>query len=130
MEIRPTSSPALVLLVDDQEPIRVALAALLEAEGYAVICAASGREALALCAVHHVDMTVCDIRLHDMSGIELLHRIEVARPELPAVLISGYSDRLPPLPRNRRFLEKPLILEELTEAIESLLASLPEAAAP
>ena len=122
MDASPPSRFPLVLLVDDQEPVRVALRALLEAVGYNVIAAASGAEAITLCVGNPIDLTVCDIRLQDMSGLELLHRIDALLPGVPAVLISGYSDRLPPLGPNRRFLDKPLVLDDLTEAIESLLS--------
>lgn len=122
----PNEAP-LVLLVDDQEPVRVALQAVLEAMGFRIVAAASGAEAIVQATANPIDLVVCDIRLQDMDGMELLHRMEARWPGLPAVLISGYADRLPPLAPNRRFLDKPLILDDLTDAIDSLLAAHPRA---
>ena len=83
----------LVLVVDDDDDLREALVANLEYEGFSVLAAASGNEALkVLLANPKINFVLSDIRMNDGDGIELLTQIRKIDPKIPVVcLISGYS---------------------------------------
>jgi PAS domain S-box-containing protein len=117
-----------VLLVEDDPDVRDLVALMLERAGYRVSAAASPHEA-AQDAVHTaappVDVLVTDIVMPGMSGIELLARVRVRRPRLPALLISGHTaDALPggrPLPSATALLRKPFTGAALLQALDELL---------
>jgi len=64
-----------ILIVDDEVPIRRLLAITLGADGYHIVEAASGREALALAASHRPDVVILDLGLPDMDGMEVLKKL-------------------------------------------------------
>jgi DNA-binding NarL/FixJ family response regulator len=86
-------TPVRVLIVDDHEPFRDAVAAMVgELDGFTVVgCAASGEESLTPAAVG-VDLVLMDVKLPGISGIEATRRI-TARPDAPlVVLLSTYDE--------------------------------------
>ena len=86
-----------VLVLDDEEPIRLALQALLLAHGCEVTCTASTREALVKTLIRHPDIVLADLRLQGGDdGISAVRSLRGALPGLPAVLITGdlAADRL------------------------------------
>ena len=80
-----------VLVVDDEEPIRDYLAEVLRVEGYECLCFSGSLAALAYLADGRLpaDLLLADIRMPDVTGIELLREVKSLCPELPVVLISG-----------------------------------------
>ncbi len=85
---------ATVLVVEDEAPIRDVLATALELDGYRVMEAATGAEALDILSIHDVSLVLLDNRLPGMSGIEVLSRIR-AMPRLttlPVLLVTGDVD--------------------------------------
>ena len=80
-----------ILLVDDEDSLRITLAANLELEGYEVIDAASGEEALELAETTEFDMVLSDIRMPGMNGVELFRALRTKKPDLPCVLMSAFS---------------------------------------
>jgi EAL domain-containing protein (putative c-di-GMP-specific phosphodiesterase class I) len=78
-----------VLLVDDEEPLRRALARMLAAEAYEVVQAADGREALEQLAGAEFDVVVSDVKMPHMSGLDLLRAIRQKDLELPVILLTG-----------------------------------------
>ena len=116
------------LLVEDQQAVRYAIGRLLERLGYEVTTAQSGADALALYAQGSFDIVVSDVVLAGaMDGVELVATLRKRDPELPAVLMSGYSDalnrarQLPPA--GVPLLSKPFGLTELQKALEEVLAA-------
>jgi diguanylate cyclase (GGDEF)-like protein/PAS domain S-box-containing protein len=91
-----SSSPGVVrklLLVDDEPNIAMALKRLLRREGYQILTAASGREALEILAVNtDVGVVVSDQRMPEMSGIELLSKVKVLYPHMVRIVLSGYTE--------------------------------------
>ena len=69
-----------VLVVDDEENVRITTAAILEQEGYEVATASDGREALEMVARGHFDLVLTDLRMDDMDGSTLLHELQTAPP--------------------------------------------------
>lgn len=123
----PTAAPprgdARVLLVEDDPGVRDALARTLEQAGYGVVAAGTAERGLELLEGGDpaVDLLVSDVMLPGASGLELVRRARARRPELPALLLSGYSEvALAPdgdLPPGVRFLAKPFAPSELLERL-------------
>ena len=80
-----------VLVVDDEKNIRKLYETELKREGYDVLTAESGEEALEVIEKESVDLVVLDIRLEGMDGIDCLRTIMERRRDLPVVLNSAYS---------------------------------------
>ncbi len=116
--------PSRILLVDDDELIRLSVPPLLEALGLQVECVDGGRPALErLAQVPAVDLVILDQNMPQMSGAETLARIRERWPGLPVLMASGYPD--PELSRFERMaaIEKPYTLETLRTALAGLLDS-------
>jgi len=81
-----------ILLVDDEEPIRIILRLSLEDLGYEIATAANGREALDLIPEFAPDVVLSDIKMPGMDGIELLKAIKTSYPDIEVIMISGHGD--------------------------------------
>jgi CheY-like chemotaxis protein len=81
-----------VLVVEDDELLRVVTTEALEEEGFEVIEAATGEEALEKCQEHIADALLTDIMLPGkISGWDIAEHCREANPHLPVVYVSGYS---------------------------------------
>lgn len=78
-----------VLIVDDEEPLRFLGKSVLESQGYEVLCAADGFEALAALKKSLPDMIISDLRMPNMNGFEFLSVVRQRFPAIPVVVISG-----------------------------------------
>jgi signal transduction histidine kinase/ActR/RegA family two-component response regulator len=109
--------PRTILVVDDEELVRKGTAEMLRALGHIAFEAEGGAEALmTLAAMPEIDTIVTDYKMPHMDGAELAGRIRAQRPDMPILLISGYTgaaDRVADLPR----LNKPFGLNELARAL-------------
>jgi len=81
-----------VLVVDDEKNYLVVLEDLLEDEGYSVLTAASGPEAIDIVKTTPVDTVLTDIKMPGMSGIELLEEITDLDPDIPVILMTAYAE--------------------------------------
>ena len=107
-----------VLLVDDDDLVRAGAAAMLEAIGHSVVQVASATHALErIASGDGFDVLVTDQRMPCMTGIELIGRVRFLRPELPAVLITGYADAIDPCASTLPVLAKPFRAAELARAV-------------
>jgi CheY-like chemotaxis protein len=90
--VRPIrSTPARILLVDDDDLVRETLAAQIEDMGLGALVAASGSEALALMeAGETVDALVSDLSMPEMNGVTTIQKARALRPGLPCFLLTGY----------------------------------------
>ena len=87
------NAPARTLLVvDDEENVLNSLRRLLRSEGYHVLTAGSGNEALELLAGNEVGVVLSDERMPGMSGTELLRRVRTMYPTVMRIVLSGYAD--------------------------------------
>lgn len=84
-----------VLCIDDEEPGLLVRKLMLETEGYHVLAALGGTEALALLAKFTVDVVILDFQMPHMNGAEVAHRIRQSWPKLPIILFSGYPEAVP-----------------------------------
>jgi signal transduction histidine kinase len=81
-----------ILLVDDEEGIRIVLGIALEESGYRVLTAGSGEEALSSFRRHAPAIVVADIKMPGMDGIELLKKIKEEAPDTEVIMITGHGD--------------------------------------
>ena len=82
------TSPARILLVDDEVPIQRAVAPLLRSRGYEVEVAGTGHEALKVVAAHPPDLIVLDLGLPDIEGTEVCRRVRESS-SLPIIILSA-----------------------------------------
>ena len=116
-----------VLIVEDEEAVRTMTARLLQSEGYEVLEAADGREALEIVERYsgQVDLVITDVAMPVMNGRELADRLTRRRPSLPVLFMSGYTDdemvRRGLIEPNHPFLSKPFTPEVLAGKVRQLL---------
>jgi DNA-binding response OmpR family regulator len=116
-----------ILLVEDDEPTRDAMMAILVREGYLVLTAESGHDALSQlkAPLSPIDVVLLDVHLPDISGIDLCARMRALQPALPIVVCSGEAEpaevaKLVELGVHRYF-QKPVSLDELLATVEAAL---------
>ena len=115
-----------ILLVDDDERLRNAAGKVLAAEGYRVVSAASGREALEVLKQEAVALVISDLRLPDLDGIALLKQARELLPEAEVVMITGHGSIEKAVEAMRLgaydFIQKPLdsaaLLKTVAKALE------------
>ncbi|EYF00806.1 Hypothetical protein CAP_9025 [Chondromyces apiculatus DSM 436] len=133
-EVEPTSLPALivaerrtVLVIDDEEVVRVTLQRTLERLGFVVEMANGGDEGLALARVEGKDIALAmvDLTMPDMPGNEVVRALHEVRPSLPVILMSGYAEEDVTAQYGdlgqTAFLHKPFSLDELRSVVRSAL---------
>jgi two-component system response regulator HydG len=81
-----------VLVIDDDRDMCLLLKKFLERNNYTVIDFTSGKKALAWYEENTPDIVLCDLRLEDISGLEVLQKMKAVNPALPFLIITGYSD--------------------------------------
>ncbi|MBV9899779.1 MAG: response regulator [Alphaproteobacteria bacterium] len=121
---RPASLPGRplsILLVDDEEIVRVGTGEMIRDLGHSVVEARGGAEALALLREGmRPDVVITDYKMPRMDGSELARRIHESYPSMPLLLITGYTGRTEELPHLPR-LAKPFGQAEIASALATLL---------
>ena len=80
-----------VLVVDDKQMMRDSVGATLQRAGFAVVAAADGKSAIGLVAKHRPAAVITDLKMPEMTGLELLARLKDADDNLPVVLMTAYG---------------------------------------
>ncbi|MFM2413111.1 MAG: hypothetical protein RJB05_287, partial [Armatimonadota bacterium] len=81
-----------VLLVDDEPNLRRVLGAVLEADGYRIISADCGRDALKKAkAEQHLDLVITDYLMPDLNGLQVLDGIRKLHPSVKSLVVSGHG---------------------------------------
>ncbi len=117
--------PISVLLVEDDDPLRMVLFELLRQRGWDVHAASRGDEALELARRIRIDISILDLHLPGLNGLEVHRRISAEIRPVPSILMSGEASR----EEARRalelgmveFLRKPLDLARLRRALDELV---------
>lgn len=116
-----------ILIVDDETSLRQTLARILQRAGFEVTTASAGNEALALLAQQSFDLIYLDIRMPDISGLEVLKTIHAKLPELPVILFTAQPDLNSAVEALRSgaidYLLKPLKPQTVIDRTRSILAS-------
>lgn len=117
--------PVCILVVDDDEPLRNALRKFLVQQGYDVLAAATGEEALASLRRHKIAAMLLDVNLPGASGIELVPQILEAEPDLAVLMLTAVNDATSAALCMQRgamdYLTKPIDLAHLGRAIQRAL---------
>lgn len=116
-----------ILLVDDDEKIRTGLAALLETEGYGVICASDGAEALELLSTGPApSLILLDLMMPVVDGWQFLARraADSGTSRVPIVLLSGLGF-IPDAPGVADFISKPVRPEKLLACVKRFCRTTP-----
>ena len=119
---------ATIAVVDDDERLLKSLESLMISFGYDVRAHLSGESLLDSGDVHVIDCLVSDVGMPGISGIQLLEKVRVQRPDLPVILITGRQEKhLSQLAARHgaRYFEKPLDSTRLVEAVRSALGAPP-----
>lgn len=80
-----------ILVIDDELSMREFLDVLLQREGYRVTCAENGRKAVSLLDKTDYDLLLCDIRLGDITGLDVLRAAKKRNPNTVVIMISAYA---------------------------------------
>lgn len=116
-----------VLIVDDEAGVRRLMSAALEAEGYFVLTASNGKEAVEAVLGNRVDLVVSDVLMPEMDGHELSEALRLCT-EIPVLLTSGHQPWLLPsagLAKAQAFLRKPFEVDCFLEVVRTLTSPAP-----
>lgn len=80
---------ATILLVEDEELLRAGVQEMLEIQGFRVITAPNGQEALACLTSEGIDLVVTDLVMPQMNGIDFVQQLRKIRPDVPVIVVSG-----------------------------------------
>lgn len=120
------TTPHTLLFVDDEKNVLAALQRAFRREGYTILVAATGREALELLEKHDVALVLSDQGMPEMSGVELLGQVKEKHPDTMRLMLTGLADtRMVVSAINHgeifRFVQKPWDDEELRGVVRSAL---------
>jgi two-component system cell cycle sensor histidine kinase/response regulator CckA len=116
-----------ILLVEDEEAVRGLTCRILEKQGYRVIAAQHGREAMDIATKEagHIDLVLTDIVMPGMNGRGLVERLSGIRPRIKSLYMSGYTDddivRRGFIEPSKSFLQKPFTSEALLQTVRKVL---------
>jgi UDP-3-O-[3-hydroxymyristoyl] N-acetylglucosamine deacetylase len=117
--VQPQAGP--ILIVDDEKQIRGTLQGILNDEGFAVLEAEEGQQALKFVANEPLSLVILDIWMPQGDGIELLEKIKQHTPELPVVMISGHGTIETAVRATKLgatdFIEKPFSIDTLLQTV-------------
>ncbi len=120
-----------ILVVDDELPIALVEQKILESLGYQVAVLNSSADTLKLFLANPAafDLLLTDMTMPEMSGAELSEKILAARPQMPIIICTGFSEKIDPEKAHamgiRGYLQKPLSKKDLAKAVRSALDTMP-----
>ena len=116
-----------ILVADDEKNIRTGLKQALESEGYDIFLAANGAEALSIIQKQNIDIVITDLKMPEMSGEELLKKINKDYKGLPVIILTGHGTFENAVQTMRDgaydFITKPLNLDHLFLIIKRALSN-------
>ena len=114
-----------VVVADDEESARISLGQILREDGYHVLLASDGEEALRLVAAEQPDVLLTDLRMPGMDGHELLSRVRQGYPEVAVVIMTAHGTIRSAVQALREgaedYLTKPVDVEEVEHLLDQLL---------
>lgn len=115
-----------ILVLDDEEIVRVSCKKCLIPEGYDVDVAANGVEGLSMTENNRYDVILTDLKMPDMDGMEFLVKVKERHPDTKVIMITGYSTVEHAVKAMRigayNYIEKPFTPDALIEAVKEAMA--------
>jgi len=113
-----------ILIIDDEEIIRMSCERALQVSGFETGVAANGREGLEMLEKGKYDVVLLDLKMPDMDGMEVLDKIKSSWPDINVIMISGYSTVDTAVKALRRgavnFIQKPFSPDTIISAINEV----------
>jgi signal transduction histidine kinase/ActR/RegA family two-component response regulator len=122
-EVKPAQR-ARILVVDDDDDVRLVAATMIEEIGYEVVSAAGGEAALKALDEEQFSLLLTDVAMPGMTGVDLARRVRVAHPNLPILFASGYADvqTFGAELTDENMLKKPYRISDLAARVAAILA--------
>jgi CheY-like chemotaxis protein len=122
VKMEPQGKGQKVLLIEDEVSVRALVSSVLQSRNYLVMAAASAQEALAIFKASDFDLIICDVVLPDRSGIDLMDELLKVKPNLKAIMSSGYLDDKSQYnaiqKRKLPFIQKPYDFQEFLKLVK------------
>jgi CheY-like chemotaxis protein len=112
------TTPALILLVDDNPHGILARKSVLEELGYQILTASSAEDALDLVKEHRVDLVVTDFKMQQMDGVGFIAELRKCGQDVPVILLSGFAESLG---FNETITGASLVIQKSTNEVDLLL---------
>jgi PAS domain S-box-containing protein len=125
--VAPSGGSEKILVVEDEDAVRSLICSILQRQGYTVLRAKNGGEALLACERHSgtIDLMITDVIMPSMSGDDLAARLNTVRPEMKVIFMSGYTDSAivhhGVLANGTAFLEKPFTPQAVARKVREVL---------
>jgi DNA-binding NtrC family response regulator len=117
----------IILIVDDDQTMRLALSESLESCGYQIMAVENGTEALSLFRKRKFDLVITDMRMPGMTGIEVLQGVKYMTPNVPVILITAYGTVNTAVEAMKEgaaeFIMKPFSLDDLEAVVKRVLST-------
>lgn len=115
-----------ILVIDDEEIVRISCKKCLNPEGYEVSAAQNGLEGLRLIEETRYDLILTDLKMPDMDGMEFLSKIKERQPGTKVIMITGYStveNAVAALKQGAyNYIEKPFTPDTLIKAVTEAIS--------
>jgi DNA-binding NtrC family response regulator len=125
IEEQTSGEKKLILIIDDEPSIADALKIILEDKGYDVLVMMTGHRGIEQTSACQVDLTITDLQLPDMSGLDVLSAIRERDPESPVIIITAHGSREVDAEAARRgafaVLPKPFLPAEVLDQVKAAL---------
>ena len=119
------SPRASILVIDDEAPVRRALGAMLQADGFVVVTAGSGKEAVEHSRRRHFDLALTDLMMPEMDGLQTMAALKVVDPDLEVMVLTGHGGMDSAVEALKQgacdYLLKPLTMTQLCTAVKAAL---------
>ena len=114
-----------ILVVDDEENARLALSTILSREGYDVVSAVNGTDALAFLRSKTVDLIITDLNMPEMNGLTFLRELNRSHPSCDVIMVTAHGEVESYLEAMTlgvfEYINKPVKYDELKTVIDQLL---------
>lgn len=114
-----------VLVIDDESSIRAVMGIHLESAGYDTVLSATGKDGIQQAGKDPFDIILCDLKLTDMSGFDVLRDIRMKSRRIPFVVVSGFvhEELISEVMEfgNVHYLRKPFLKKDLLEVISGII---------
>jgi two-component system, NtrC family, response regulator AtoC len=120
-----TSDPKTILVADDEPSMRLNITELLQDEGYNILEAANGLQAIQLTNTHLPDVVLMDVKMPEMNGITTLKNLKREHPDIPVIIFTAFGSNEKPIEAMKAgafdYMEKPFDIDELLSVIRKAL---------